>query len=149
MAVGARVTGRDDGASEESVKRWLRQAKARATRKVVSRAELLSMTASQWSERDLQDAIIADLKKLGIRLYYHTWNSRHSQAGFPDLIALHDGRGLAVELKRETAPAKAEQVAWLHAFGLFPGMRAALWRPSDYLSGRVAGTLLWLAGRAE
>ena len=145
--MGARVTGRDDGASEEAVKRWL-SAKTRGTRRVVSRAELLSMTASQWSERDLQNAIIADLKKLGIRLYYHTWNSRHSQAGFPDLIALHDGRGLAVELKRETAPAKAEQVAWLHAFGLFPGMRVALWRPSDYLSGRVADTLLWLAGRA-
>ena len=113
--------------------------------RVVSRDELLALNAGQWSERDLQNAIIADLKKLGVRLCYHTWNSKHSQAGFPDLIALHDGRGLAAELKREKAAAKAEQVAWLHAFGLMPGLRAYLWRPSDYLSGRVAETLIWLA----
>lgn len=116
--------------------------------RVITRDELLALNARQWSERDLQDAIIEDLKKLGVRQYYHTWNSRHSQAGFPDLIAIHDGRGLAVELKREKASATVEQVAWLHAFGLFPGMRVALWRPSDYLSCRVADTLLWLAGRA-
>ena len=115
----------------------------------MSQDERIRVEARTWTESRLQQSIIADILTLGVRrdLIYHTWNSRKSTPGFPDLIALHNGRGLAIELKSEGGKASDAQRAWLHAFGLLPGMRGDIWRPSDYLAGRCHEALLWLIGR--
>ena len=114
---------------------------------MVSRDELNQIEAETWTERRLQQSFIADALSLRIRLCYHTWDSRHSAAGFPDLIMLHGGRGLAVELKSERGKIRDEQAEWLHAFALLPGMRSYTFRPHDYLSGRCLEAMLWLVGR--
>jgi hypothetical protein len=87
------------------------------------------MTA--MSERQL-DALIEDARKaLGIRLSYHTHDSRRSPAGFPDRVYAGPGGVLFRELKTDTGKLSAEQQAWivgLHAAGL----DAQVWRPGDW-----------------
>lgn len=51
-------------------------------------------------------------------------------AGFPDLILVGRGRVIAAELKRETAKATDEQLAWLTAF-TEAGIATYVWRPRD------------------
>lgn len=49
---------------------------------------------------------------LGVR-YYHTWNSRNSVAGFPDLVLLtKDGRVLWRELKGAGGRVSDKQLEW-------------------------------------
>lgn len=83
------------------------------------------------SERQL-DALIEDARKaLGIRLSYHTHDSRRSPAGFPDRVYAGPGGVLFRELKTDTGKLTAEQQAWLvglHAAGL----DADVWRPADW-----------------
>jgi VRR-NUC domain len=52
-------------------------------------------------------------------------------AGFPDLVLVGRGRVFVAELKRETAKATPEQLAWLTAFA-DAGVQAFVWRPSDF-----------------
>lgn len=113
------------------------------------REQLLRLQARAMPERRLQASIVADARKLGVRYVYHPWRSDHSEKGWPDLILLYNGRGIAAELKAEGKPLPAEQERWLHELALVPGLRAYCWRPSDYLAGRVTEALLWLAGRSE
>lgn len=54
--------------------------------------------------------------------------------GFPDVVATHVDRHLALvwELKSATGQATAGQVAWLLGFLDVPGVDARLIRPEDY-----------------
>ena len=52
----------------------------------------------------------------GFGYIYHTWNSRHSPAGFPDMLFLDDGRFIVVELKIRPDNLSAEQYYWLLEF---------------------------------
>ena len=62
-------------------------------------------------------------------MVYHTYDSRRSEEGFPDLVLLRE-RLVFVELKREgEEPTKAQQV-WLGKLWQ-AGYEAYLWRPSD------------------
>lgn len=96
--------------------------------------------AKHMSEKALQANITRQAKFMRWHVY-HTWNSLHSQRGFPDLLMLKDGRGLAVELKREGADLPDEQRAWLEEFAKVRGFDAYCWRPSDWLTGRVEKAL--------
>src|SRR5690348_14045149 len=62
---------------------------------------------------------------------YHTWNSQHSTAGFPDLCLVRPPRLIFAELKTERGRVRPEQVAWLELLGDCPLVEVALWRPSD------------------
>jgi hypothetical protein len=83
--------------------------------------------------------VVVDLARLKGWLVYHTHDSRHSAAGFPDLVLVRRGRLIFAELKRNatTERAKARQVtadqaAWLAALGDVDGAEVHLWRPVDW-----------------
>lgn len=63
---------------------------------------------------------------------YHTFDSRRSDPGFPDLVAIRarDGDHLVAELKRQTGVMTSDQLRW-HALFLAAGVDAYVWRPAD------------------
>ena len=64
-------------------------------------------------------------------LVYHTYDSRRSQAGFPDLVMTRAGRTIFAELKSQKGRVKAAQQEWLDALDKTEGLEVFLWRPSD------------------
>lgn len=104
----------------------------------------------RMSERELQRNVLAMAKVLGWRSAHfrpaqtvHGWRTpvQGDGAGFPDLVLLRRGRGLAIELKREGKDPETAQWEWLEAFESVPGFQAYVFRPSDWLSGRVERVL--------
>lgn len=82
-------------------------------------------------ERDWQQQVLDTMQLNGWKVY-HTFDSRRSAPGFPDIIGLHPASGdrLAIELKREKGRATPEQLQWLAWFEEC-GIESKLWRPSD------------------
>ena len=80
-------------------------------------------------EKDLQQQV-EQLLRLFCWRYYHTWNSRRSAQGFPDLIALRRERHLVAELKKEGGEPTPEQQNWLDEFEEV-GFEVYIWRPAD------------------
>ena len=72
-------------------------------------------TLPRITERAFMSQVMA-LAKLRGWLTYHTWNSRKSANGFPDLILLRGERIWAVELKTDIGKTTLEQETWLAAF---------------------------------
>ena len=69
-------------------------------------------------------------------LYFHTFDSRRSPEGFPDVVALRDDQLVVAELKSAGKHPTAKQAQWLDAFrileALFPdNVHVFVWRPSD------------------
>jgi len=62
-------------------------------------------------------------------LYYHTHDSRRSDAGFPDTILIKNGMLIAAECKVEGRKATLEQIEWLKAFDSVRVTRSYIWRP--------------------
>lgn len=92
------------------------------------------------TERELQAAIEDLCKYLGVR-YYHTWNSRHSVAGFPDYVFItRDNRLLFRELKAEYGRMSAAQDAWLAAL-VKTGASVGVWWPRDWFNGVIKSEL--------
>lgn len=113
------------------------------------------------NEAILQDAVLDMAKALGW-LTYHTHDSRHSAAGFPDLTLLRPPRLIMAELKGDGGKISDSQLAWgaglqtvadcvwpLHADveGLLPTEREyalftyALWTPREWFSGEIERAL--------
>lgn len=90
------------------------------------RDQLRAVTEKEW-----QQQVVEILQWHGWRVY-HTWSSLHSDAGFPDVFAIHQRTGdrLAAELKREGAQPSPAQLQWLALFDLAE-ISAYVWRPSD------------------
>jgi hypothetical protein len=86
--------------------------------------------------------ILADLPSV---LWYHTRDSRGSNAGFPDLVCAGPRGVLYRELKREGKRPTIAQEAWLSALR-GAGQDAGVWQPSSLLSGTIARELSALAG---
>ena len=67
-------------------------------------------------------------------IVYHTDDSRRSQTGFPDVIAIHPevGIGVAAELKvgKKTIVTE-DQKRWLRAYASLSDFETYLWVPSD------------------
>ena len=94
-------------------------------------------------EKALQQAIVT-LAKLNRWCVYHTFDSRKSEAGFPDLVLVHPERGqcLFVELKSETGKITPSQGKWLEALLEVKGRPSVyLWRPADWKSGLIEDIL--------
>lgn len=92
------------------------------------------------TERQLQDAIVEMARLLGW-LAYHTFDSRHSAAGFPDLVLLRGHQLIFAELKSETGRLSPEQDAWIAALQDTRRVTVAVWMPHHWLSGEVERAL--------
>ena len=107
----------------------------------MNRVEYHTQAAAAMTERDLQGQVVKAAEALGW-LCYHTWLSARSQAGFPDLVLVHprQRRALYRELKRQAKSPTAAQQGWLDALTA-AGQDAGVWRPLDWLEGRIQATL--------
>ena len=95
----------------------------------VDGAELLN---SVLSEKDFQAQIVELAEKIGWRKY-HTYDSRRSDPGFPDLVLALVPRLIFVECKLDKASSKLTQNQrdWLEILKLC-GQEVYVWRPSDW-----------------
>ncbi len=82
------------------------------------------------TEAAFQKMVITLARLCGWRVY-HTYDSRRSQAGFPDLVLIRGQLLLFVELKTDTGRVTAEQKAWLAALAE-AGQDVWVWRPADW-----------------
>lgn len=62
---------------------------------------------------------------------YHTFDSRKSERGFPDLVLCKPPRLILAELKREGERPTIEQQAWLDALATIPSIASYVWYPMD------------------
>lgn len=85
------------------------------------------MTAAM-SEKTFQQMVVELATTFGWRTY-HTFDSRRSASGFPDLVLVRD-RVIWAELKSDTGKVKPDQQAWLNALAL-AGQETHVWRPAD------------------
>jgi predicted SnoaL-like aldol condensation-catalyzing enzyme len=68
------------------------------------------------TEQDIQRGITDLLKQLGF-MCYHTWMSKHSAAGFPDVVAVRDdGALVVVECKSAKGRLGMDQMRWIVCF---------------------------------
>lgn len=82
------------------------------------------------TERGFQQQVVACAHLFGWRVY-HTYDSRRSGAGFPDLVLVRRPRVIFAELKAERGRLTEDQRAWLTAlYGC--SVERYLWRPSDW-----------------
>lgn len=91
------------------------------------------------TEADLQQVVI-DLARLHRYIVYHTYDSRRSVAGFPDLVLVGGGRVLFRELKTEKGRMSPAQQQWIDEINRNGG-DADVWRPTDLRSGRIQDEL--------
>jgi len=96
------------------------------------------------SEAQLLAAVRQACRTLGL-LCYHTYDSRRSEPGFPDLVIV-GSRMIIRELKTERGRLSAEQRAWLDALSR-AGQDADVWRPGDLYSERITRELKSLRRR--
>lgn len=80
-------------------------------------------------EAEFQRKVIELCNWLQLRTY-HTFDSRRSAAGFPDLVIVGN-RVIYAELKAEKGTVSPQQEAWLKALRE-AGTEAYLWRPSNW-----------------
>lgn len=66
-------------------------------------------------------------------LTYHTYSSKKSDPGFPDMVLIRGQDVLFVELKtnERTSTPSQEQTTWLYALE-YAGQASYLWRPRDW-----------------
>lgn len=83
------------------------------------------------TEKDFLAGVL-ELATLAGWLVYHTYDSRRSQAGFPDIALVKNQRMIFVELKTNTGRVRAAQQTWLDALGQIPCVDVYLWRPRDW-----------------
>lgn len=87
------------------------------------------------SEAQLQAQVIELANLLHIK-HYHTFDSRRSVDGWPDLVLV--GAGMIIrELKTEKGVESVEQKRWMAALR-YAGLDVDVWRPSDWASGRIS-----------
>jgi len=82
-------------------------------------------------EREWQSQVL-DLAKMGGWSYYHTYDSRKSNPGWPDLTLWHPRRRLVIfrELKAETGKLRPGQKIVIDEL-TEAGADVGVWRPSD------------------
>lgn len=91
------------------------------------------------TERMLQASIIELCQLFGIA-WYHTYDSRRSARGWPDLALVGKRGFLTRELKSDSGTVTSEQERW----GVMlrqAGVSWGIWRPTDLHSGRIENEL--------
>ena len=84
----------------------------------------------KMSERELSKQIVAAARDNNW-LCYHTFLSKWSKPGFPDLCMVRDGKLLFWELKSDVGKVSEAQTEWLAELAAVPGVDARVVRPSD------------------
>ena len=89
--------------------------------------------ATSWyeTEADFQ-AKVLELAKVCGWLAYHTFDSRRSQPGFPDLVLVRPPQIVFVELKSARGAVRYEQAVWIAALSACTDVTTRLWRPADW-----------------
>lgn len=84
------------------------------------------------TEKSFQEQVI-EFARLSGWIAYHTFDSRRSEPGFPDLVLARVGefQPLFVELKSEKGRLSEAQVKWRETL-MLGGGGYRLWRPSDW-----------------
>lgn len=111
---------------------WVTQAE-------ITAAEARAAFIESWSEKELQTHILGLALGLGWRAY-HTYDSRRSQKGYPDLHLIRGSHSMFRELKTKKGRLTPEQVEWSAAL-LGAGQDFAVWRPADVISGEIVRQL--------
>ena len=90
------------------------------------------MTVLELTEAQFQRRVVDFARVLGWGVY-HTFDSRKSEPGFPDLVAVHPAqrRILYVELKSARGRLSLAQRQWLDKLAR-AGAETAMWRPADW-----------------
>lgn len=106
-------------------------AAAKDGRVAVGPAAKLPGDAAAMSEKEFQQKVLLLARAHGYRCY-HTFDSRRSAAGYPDLtlVRARDGRLIFAELKTETGKLTPEQEDWLADLRA-ADVQACVWRPSQ------------------
>jgi hypothetical protein len=91
------------------------------------------MTEKQWMQQ------VVEAARANNWMVYHTFDSRRSEPGFPDLLCIRDTEMLAIELKRERGTVTLDQERWLRAFSGVAGLTVMVARPSQW--GEVEAVL--------
>jgi len=94
----------------------------------------LSYPFAHEAETQLLRRVVNLLRLCGFLLIYHTYDSRRSEAGFPDIVAVGHGRCLFIELKSDEAPRRLPlaQEAWKAGLEACAGVEYYCWRPRDW-----------------
>lgn len=107
---------------------------------MVTLDEYRQMEAQTMTEKTLQRRVEQHAAQFGW-LCYHTYDSRRSQPGWPDVFLAHPtGVVLVRELKTMRGRVTKDQRTWLHALEA-SGLDVGIWRPIDLLNGEILRTL--------
>ena len=96
-----------------------------------ARPEPVAALPPGLSEKAFQAEVVKLAEANGWQVY-HTWDSRRSPAGFPDLVMLCGPALVFAELKvakNTTTPAQEE---WLEGLAKVPHVRVRRWRPEHW-----------------
>jgi hypothetical protein len=84
-------------------------------------------------------AAVRRLAKDAGYMVYHTWSSKRSPEGFPDLVLAKgltptcpQGKLVFAELKTETGQVTKAQQAWINTLQAIEGVECHIWRPADF-----------------
>ena len=100
--------------------------------KVTARSgRTVNPTDKLLTEKIFMESII-DLARSTGWMVYHTYDSRRSTAGFPDLVMTKHKRLVIAEIKTETGKTSPAQDKWLETLRTARGVKVKLWRPSDW-----------------
>jgi hypothetical protein len=91
--------------------------------------EAIMLSYNSMKEKEFQ-SMVEEIAKLYGWTYYHTYNSRRSEPGFPDLVMLRGEREVVAELKSQKGKLTEPQKDWLKKFKK-AGNETFVWRPSD------------------
>ena len=87
-------------------------------------------TTPRLTEKRFQQQVLGLATLLGWRAY-HTYDSRRSTEGFPDLVLVRRPRLIFAELKAQRTPVTDDQRAWIDELRAC-GQEAYIWRPEHW-----------------
>ena len=93
------------------------------------------------TEKELQGAVVK-LARMRGWMVYHTFDSRRSQPGFPDLVLVRPPVMWAVELKSAKGVVTLAQEDWLLRFDKCRTIETGVWRPKHWLDGTIDAALV-------
>ena len=110
--------------------------------------DISNLPSAHISETEFQAHVIQIAEMYGW-LCYHTYDSRRSEPGFPDLVLAHEDYGqIFAELKTDRGRVSADQARWAvrlqSAEGKPFAARYRLWRPRDLdtVASELAGNFI-------
>ena len=93
--------------------------------KLTNPRDVIRVTEKQWQ------ATVVEQCELSGWLWYHTYDSRRSPPGFPDLVMVKKGRIIFAELKVGKNKVGKAQQEWVDLLKVNKGVEVYVWRPED------------------